>query len=280
MRKVSVLFVILSLFGFYSCDFNLPESGEENEGLTSLEVVDGLKKALEIGTDSASAELSMLNGYYGNELLRINLPPEVQMVQNNINLLQENPATKILADEIDELLGDLVLSINRSAENAAKSAAPIFVDAITNLTITDGLSILNGELPESSLKSEVGFDSLAATKYLKSQTYDELTKEFGAQMNVSLEKDIVGGVSAYDIWNSVTEKYNQAVDYASYLPSSVLGGASLSPIETDLGEFVTEQALNGLFYKVGEEEKKIRENPFEWGEDIIQKVFGSIFQKL
>ena len=49
-------------------------------------------------------------------------------------------------------------------------------------------------------------------------------------------------------------------------------------VETELGDFATGKALDGLFYKVGEEEKKIRNNPYEWALDIIQKVFGSVFQ--
>ena len=79
--------------------------------------------------------------------------------------------------------------------------------------------------------------------------------------------------SPYDAWNDLTGAYNTFVN-------SIAGQlAGLSPVTTDIGEYCTEKALDGLFHKVGEEEKKIRKNPFQWAVNIIQKVFGSIFKE-
>jgi len=259
-RYVSIILILGSFF-FTSCEelFNSDE-----EGLTTEEVVEGLKKALEIGTDTATSTLGLMNGYYGNSLYKIPLPPEADIIVDNLGLISVGA----------DLVEDVVKGINRAAEDAASEAAPIFKDAITDMTLSDAWDILNGTNPASTGKSAEGFDSTAATGYFKVTTYDALTNLYSPKINNALQKDLLDiNYSPYDAWEDLTSAYNTV---ASSLAGQPLG---LTPVTTDIGVYCTEKALDGLFNKVGEEEKKIRKDPFKWAVDIIKKVFGSVFKE-
>ena len=158
------------------------------------------------------------------------------------------------------MVDDVILRINRSAENAAKDVKPIFVDAITSMTIEDGLNILNGVST-----SKVEFDSTAATSYLRAKTYNSLFNLYEPKIGTALDQKIVGDVSTNDAWYLLTGNYNAICNPGD-------------EVETELGAFATSKALDGLFYKVGEEEKKIRKDPYKWALDILQKVFGSVME--
>jgi len=283
MKKIIITICVsaITLFSVTSCDVlgGIDNGGGDGEAdLTTAEIVSGLKTALEIGTDSATNILSLTDGYLKDEAVKILLPPEVDVIYSNLNTLDSYaPGTKAT---VEAKLDDLILAINRSAEDAAKDAAPIFSNAITSLSIEDGWNILNGITPTSSKSyTEDSFDSLAATNYLKDQTFDNLVDLYSVPMNASLSKPFVGNVSANQIWNTVTTNYNQAAGLAN-TASSLFGGQTFNQINTDIGEYVTGKALDGLFLKVGNEEKKIRLNPTDWAIDIIQKVFGSVLDKI
>ncbi|MBA7539444.1 hypothetical protein ES705_31723 [subsurface metagenome] len=278
MRLKIITLFFTSLLFVSSCDIlNLDE-----DGLTTEDIVEGLKKALEIGADSASGTLSLLNGYYhGHEVfVKIPLPEEASNIRNSIN---GNSTLRGISDLIglEDAFGKVILAVNRAAEDAAKDAAPIFKDAISALTIGQGWDILNGTVPGAG-NGNTEFDSTAATEFLRIQTYDPLTDVYAPKINLSLNKDLIGNISAYDAWNDLTSLYNSFVTRADVMTAielaNILGGNINLPgaIETDIGVFSTQKALNGLFYMVGEEEKKIRKDPFQWGIDIIEKVFGSI----
>lgn len=279
MGKLRLYFVIVVVVtAFSSCEL-LQEDGE----LTSDQIIEGLKTALELGADSAASSLSIINGYYhGNEqYVKIPLPEEAENIRNLIN---GNEALRSISTSIglDDAFEDVILAINRSAEDAAKEAAPIFKREITSLSISQGWDILHGTVPEEDGLKAADFDSTAATKFLEMRTYDPLTDLYAPKINTSLQKDIVGNVSAYDAWNSLTSTYNDflgrnEVQLAIMAANAFGGNLNLpSSIETDIGVFSTQKALDGLFFMVGQEEKKIRRNPFEWAIDIIQKVFGSL----
>ena len=258
MKKILLSFTIVFALIFTSCDLINPVSTSDNS------IVEGLKTALEVGTDSAVFTTSQQDGYLKDELIKIMLPPEAGIIVDNISLVPGGQA----------LLNNVITGINRSAEDAAKSAGPIFRDAITSLSISDGLSILNGQNPASSTKSyAVAFDSTAATQYLKSTTYDQLVTSFSAPINQSLDKPLVLGISTNDAWNNLTSAYNTVVD------ADVLNIFGLHKVTTDLGTYCTQRALDGLFLKVGDQEIKIRRDPWQWVSttvgDILTKVFGS-----
>ena len=151
----------------------------------------------------------------------------------------------------------VVLKVNRAAEDAAVEAKPIFVDAITKMTVTDGLAIVNGA-------------DDAATSYLKTNTYSQLESSFQPKIATSLGKNIVAGVSAESAYASLINTYNNAVDVANLLP-----GNSYAKVTTNsLSAYTTQKALNGLFVKVAEEELAIRKDPVARVTDILKKVFA------
>jgi hypothetical protein len=270
--------ILLTLFTLSSCELLEDLLEETDNTLSTSEIVQGLKEALEVGTDTASTEMSANNGYYKGSpsLALIQLPDEIATIRTKIN-------SNFLASLASETLGlddkfdDVILAVNRAAEDAAKEVAPIFKDAIFNLTIADGFDILNGVVPGiTNTKSAVTeFDSTAATQYLKIQTFASLTSLYAPKINASLDKDLVSGQSANEIWANLTSTYNTLL---SMLTSSTISDLGLpSSINSDLGEFSTQVALDELFYRVGEEEKKIRKDPYQWASSIIQKVFGYVF---
>ncbi len=270
------LFLIIFGLGLLTSPYSVPScdklidaavsiSDEDSEGsLSESEIVNGLKTALKIGTDSSVVATSKINGFYRDEAIKILLPPEASVIYEN----KDHPLVQAL--RMDEKIEEAVLAINRAAEDAAGKAGPIFKDAITGMSIADGLSILKGKNPANPANTS-GFDSTAATAYLNSMTRDELRSEFSPVVNASLDRKLIGNYSPNEIWNSLTTGYN-AVARRSF--------GAIKPIEnTDLGNYVTEEALDGIFYKVAQEEKKIRKDPYAWARtaagNILKRVFGN-----
>jgi hypothetical protein len=271
MRKITVIISFILILFISSCEYF--DTNNDN-GLSTEEIIDGLKAALQIGADSSTSRLSALNGYYMDAAVKILLPPEADVIYNNLNTLDNVvPGTKAF---VEDRLEKLVLSINRSAEDAADDALPILGNAITSLSISDGWDILNGKVPTTAKSAaDEPFDSLAATHYMEQMTKTDLIVVFSQPMNTALQKPLVFDISAYDLWSSITNTYNTAAStYNSLDIFNML--EDIQPVNRDLGEYVTGMAMDGLFIKVGDEEKKIRKNPFEWAVDIIQRVFGYI----
>lgn len=214
--------------------------------LTQQEVVKGLKQALVIGADSAAAGLSRVDGYFGDEMVKILLPPEANTITQNLSRIPGG----------EKLVQDVILRINRSAENAAREAGPIFAKAVGNMSIVDGFSILRGE-------------NDAATQYLKAQTYNDLYKLYQPKIKTSIDKVVVGNISTSESWNTLTGQWNR-------IAGSVVGRlADLETVETELDKYLTTQALNGLFLKLAKEEEQIRSNPLARVTELLERVFGS-----
>ncbi len=275
-KKILILITILSVL-VVSCE--LFEGLETETGeLTESEVIQGLKKALEIGTDSATSVLAITNGYYGDQLVKILLPEEALSVQNKINQILNIAPSLSSFLSLDTHFENVVKSINRAAESAAKDAGPIFKDAITGMSLSEAWQILEGTNPLAASNGS-SFDSTSATGYFQMTTTPALTSLYGAKIDNALDVDLGLGFSANQAWNTLRNTYNSAVNNitGNFITNSVLNatGYSLDPIDTEsIGEHCTEKALSGLFLKVGDEEKKIRKNPLDWAIDIIQKVFN------
>lgn len=156
------------------------QTGNGGSNLSNSEVIAGLKQALEIGSNNAGNQLSALNGYFGNQLIKIMMPPEARQVEQTLRSIG-------MGSEVDKA----ILAMNRAAEDAAQKAAPIFVDAIRTITINDGLSILRG-------------GNGAATNYLKGRTTQQLTNAFRPVIENSLRK-----VDATKYWSQVFTIYNR-----------------------------------------------------------------------
>jgi hypothetical protein len=237
---------ILVAFSMVSCEL----LNEAEDGLTEAEVVSGLKSALSVGTDNAVSFLSVENGYYGNELYKILLPEEAQVIVNNVSKI---PGGQGLVD-------DVIKGINRAAEDAAKDAGPIFLESITDMSITDGWNILNG-------------DNHAATTYLKNTTNDGLFNLYSPKINASLGKDLLGsGISVTTAWSQLTSAWNSFVAVNNAIPFVTKYNA----VNTDLGGYLTQKALDGMYLKISKEEELIRKDPMARVNDILQKVFGSL----
>ncbi len=131
--------------------------------------------------------------------------------------------------------------MNRAAEDAAGGVANIFLDAIKNMTVTDGLKILKG-------------GDFAATDYLKANTTQSLTEKMRPVIETSLAK-----VNATAYWKDVFTNYNRF---------------SQKKIDTDLTTYVTAKAMEGIFYSIGLEEQKIRKDPAAQVTGLLKKVFG------
>ncbi len=215
--------------------------------LTQTEIISGLKEALIVGTNKSAAMLGTTDGYYKDELVKILLPPEANVIVKNISKIPGG----------DKLVEDVLLSINRAAEDAVSEAKPIFVNSIKSMTITDAVGILKGE-------------DNAATQYLHKTTYNQLTELYKPKIKASVEKKLVGNVSTAQSWDLLTGKWNEVAN-------SVIGKvAGFKPVEIKLDEYLTQKALDGLFLKIEDQEKLIREDPVARVNELLRRVFGSL----
>jgi hypothetical protein len=249
--KKRILSLLLVLFIFSGCAELLKVLQSAGEGpLTETEVINGLKEALSTGARNSADRLSKENGYYGDALIKILLPDEARIIVDNISRIPGG----------DRLVEDVILRINRAAEDAAKEVAPIFVSSIKQMTIKDAFNILNGA-------------DNAATNYLRSTTYDELYALYKPKIQASTEKAIVGNISTKDSWITLTTRWNTVAN-------SIAGKiANLKPVNTDLDDFLTNKALYGVFLKVEGEELKIRKEVSARVTPLLQRVFGSLDNK-
>ncbi len=261
MKKIVIAFIVI--FAFTGCEI-LEQLLQVSVAPTDTEIVSGLKKALELGTDYAVKNLNKKDGFNGNKKVKIPLPPDVQNVLNvalTNKTVQKMGFDKILQSKID----NFVIAVNRSAESAVIEAKPIFINAITTMSISEGMNILKG----TDISGKVsGFDSTAATHYLEFKTRPQLFKLFQPKIDNVLNKDLVLGFSANKAWDEVIKYYNQII-------APLLGKEQ---INYTLSEFTTNKALDGMFYMIGLEEKEIRKDPFKWAVDIIKKVFGYVYK--
>ncbi|HEY5465082.1 MAG TPA: DUF4197 domain-containing protein [Hanamia sp.] len=206
-------------------------SKNSSGGLSSDEIVSGLKEALSLGAQKSGDKLSALDGFYKDAAVKILLPQQVQSAEKRMRMLG-----------MGKLVDNAELSMNRAAEDAAKSAAPIFLDAIKKMTVVDALNILRGT-------------DTAATGYLRKTTTPELTSAFMPVIEASLKK-----TNATEYWKDFFSAYNRV---------------SSKKVDTDINSYVTSKALYGIFYYVAQEEINIRKNPAGRVTDILKKVFGN-----
>jgi len=247
LKKTTFALLVILLTGCAELTQLAQQTLDSNAPLTQTEIVGGLKEALITGANNSAGILGKTDGYYKDELVKIMLPPEADVIVNNLSKIPGG----------DKLVEDVLLSINRAAEDAAKEAAPIFVNSIKSMTISDALGILKGE-------------NDAATQYLHKTTYDQLFELYQPKIKSSVEKELVGGISTKESWDSLTGKWNTVAN-------SVAGKfAGLKPVNTELEDYLTQKALNGLFLKIADEEKQIRENPAARVTSLMKRVFGSV----
>lgn len=199
--------------------------------LSNEDIISGLKEALTVGTKNSAQRLGSADGFFKDAAIKILMPEEAKKVERTLRNIG-----------MSSLVDKAILSMNRAAEDAASGVGEIFIDAIKQMTLTDGLKILRG-------------GDFAATDYLKLATSASLTEKMRPVIDASLEK-----VNATSHWNSVFSAYNKV---------------SKDKVNTDLSAYVTERAMSGVFYSVGQEEQKIRKDPAARASDLLKKVFGN-----
>ncbi|WP_324721811.1 DUF4197 domain-containing protein [Salinimicrobium sp. HB62] len=143
---------------------------------------------------------------------------------------------------LDALADEGLKVLNRAAEEAVQEATPIFVNAVKEITFTDARNILLG-------------DDTAATTYLAQKTTDPLYSKFNPVITTSLEE-----VGANRVWTNIINRYNA-------LPLT-------SDVNPDLADYVTREALKGVYTMIAIEEKEIRNNFAARTTNLLKRVFG------
>ncbi len=247
MRKIFILgLILLSLTSVGQLSRLKKLLPSKSLPLTNTEIINGLKDAILIGTDSAVTHLSAVDGYLKDQVVKILLPPEAKEITDNISKLPGGA----------KLIDDVIVRINRAAEDAAKGAKPIFISSVKTMTFDDGLKILKG--PDN-----------AATQYFRLKTNDQLAELYRPKLRESLNKDLVAGISTQQSWNELTTTWNK-------LAASPLGKfGGLKTVNVKLEDYIVQKALDGLYLKIEEREKDIRSNAKARVTSILKKVFGS-----
>jgi hypothetical protein len=207
----------------------LPQIG--GDVMSNADMASGLRQALDLGIDKQVSKLTLKDGFYRNELVKIMLPSELRKVD------------KALRDiGLSSLADDGIKALNRAAEDAVKEATPIFVSAVKGITFNDAKTILLGQ-------------DNAATQYLNGKTQTALYSKFNPVIKNSFNK-----VGADQIWSNLINKYNA-------LPFT-------KDVNPDLTDYVTTEALKGVYKMIAVEEKDIRTKVSSRTTDLLRKVFA------
>ncbi|MEX8549357.1 MAG: DUF4197 domain-containing protein [Mucilaginibacter sp.] len=206
-------------------------SGTSNKP-SDQEISGGIKEALQQGIIKSSDQLSAVNGFFNNAAVKILFPPQAQKAENTLRKLGLN-----------KLCDNVILSLNRAAEDAAKQAKPVFISALKQMSVKDATSILLGP-------------SDAATQYFKRTTTDSLAAKFRPVVHQSLDK--VGA----------TQYYSQAATAYNKVPFTS------GKVDPDIENYVTQKAISGLFTEIARQELQIRQNLSARPTALLQKVFG------
>lgn len=219
-----ILFTSCETIGKINIPTNMPNV------LTEADVSNGLKEALKVGVKQSVTMLGQTDGFLNNPLFKIPFPEEAIRAKEKLEQLG-----------MSNLVNNFITTMNHAAENAVSKATPIFLDAITSMTITDAVNILRG-------------DKNAATEYFKAKTSTSLIALFKPEINNALNN-----VNATKYWTDITSTYNK-------IPF-------VNPVQTDLSQYVTDKAVSALFTQIASEENKIRTDPAARINDILKRVF-------
>lgn len=234
LLSLTFIFVFATLS---SCDTlssvaqTLPSSTYGQTTPTQLEIGNALKQALELGTTNSSDKLSAVDGFFANAAVKILFPPQAQKAENTLRTLG-----------LGKLADNVILSMNRAAEDAAKQAKPIFINAVKQMTLQDVTNILLGNQD-------------AATQYFKRTTTAGLSDAFKPVVQNSLNK-----VGATKYYTDAATAYNKV--------------PFVTKINPDITEYVTQKAIDGLFIQIALEELNIRQNLGARTTPLLQKVFS------
>ncbi|MBQ0117715.1 MAG: DUF4197 domain-containing protein [Flavobacterium sp.] len=235
MKKTFLILACMPLFvgcgSLQEVVNQLPSVLETATTLGQGDIATGLKEALNKGITTQVSKLTATDGFYKNEAVKILMPDELKKVD-----------TALRAAGLGSLADEGLKYINRTAEDAVKTATPIFVDAIKGMSFTDAKNILMG-------------DNKAATTYLQNSTQTALYSKFSPVISNSYAK-----VGADKVWTNIINKYNS-------LPL-------VKKVNPDLTAYTTEKAMEGVFKMIAVEEQNIRTNTASRTTALLQKVFA------
>jgi hypothetical protein len=241
--KIHLFLLVVSFYTFSSVEAQIlkkvklptkvPTLPTSTTELSEGEIANGLKEALSQGATKASEKLHKTDGFNLDPKVRIPFPEDAQKVANKLRELG-------MGKKVDEF----ELRLNRAAEQASKEAAPIFVNSIKQMSISDAKTILKGS-------------DTAATSYLRNTTYKPLYDAFNPHIKKALDSTL-----ATKMWSELAGAYNK-------LPTTK------TKVQTDLIGYTTNKGLKGVFLLISEEELKIRKDPMARTTDLLKKVFGS-----
>lgn len=268
----SVLTLGVAAFTFTSCE-------EVTDALSQGDTVAALKEALGVGVNVAVDRLSS-EGYIADAATKIGLPEEAITAFTAVQALQKVSAVSSVLNEVGlgpDLQDNLITLFNDAATQAAPEAASIFAGAIKDMSVQDGEQILFG-------------GSGAATTYLKDNTYTGLQGAFHDPIVNSMNKVNIAGMTATSAWTKFAtgnnklagyiNQYKRAINLASatgLIPSSAMTAINnVGEVNTDISDYVTGKALDGLFLRVSEKEDDIRTNAAARTSDLLKRVFGRL----
>jgi uncharacterized protein YaaQ len=231
MKKLIALLPLLILSGCAELQQVASQYPQIGTTIGNADISAGLKEALNNGITKQVTKLTVTDGFFKNEAVKILLPTELQKVDKTLRSL----GMSSLADEGLKVL-------NRAAESAVKEATPIFVGAVKQMTFNDARNIL------------MGSDN-SATTYLQNTTSSALYGKFSPVVQSSLSK-----VGADKVWTNIITKYNA-------IPL-------VNKVNPDLKDYVTQEAMKGVFKMVAVEEKDIRNNLAARTSDLLRRVFS------
>ena len=210
-------------------------------GLSQDQMTSGLKEALGKGVQQAVAALGQPDGFLKDQHVKIPMPESLQKVEKTLRALRQ-----------DKLADEFVTTMNRAAEQAVPEAAAVLGDSVKQMSIADAQSILMGT-------------NNAATQYFRRTSETNLQARFLPIVKAATAKA------------GVTGAYKRMTDKAGggFGGLGGLGGNALGKEMPDLDSYVNRKALDGLFLKIAEQERQIRENPVARTTDLLQKVFGA-----
>ena len=231
MKKLVLLILLLNLTACAELQGVVNQLPQGNGGISQLDIGNGLRQALDLGVDKQVSKLTLKDGFYHNQLVKILLPEELQKVD------------KALRDiGLGSLADDGIKVLNRAAEDAVGEATPIFIDAVKGITFNDAKNILLGNKD-------------AATQYLNGKTQTALYAKFNPVIKNSFAK-----VGADQIWENLINKYN-AIPFTNN-------------VNPDLTDYVTNEALKGVYKMIAVEELEIRQKVSSRTTSLLQKVFA------
>ncbi|MDX2504412.1 MAG: DUF4197 domain-containing protein [Gammaproteobacteria bacterium] len=210
-----------------------------SSSLSNTEISQGLKEALDLGVKKAIDMLGQENGFLNDQSVRIPMPDKLQQAEKLLRSVGQ-----------DKMADEFVTSMNRAAEQAVPKVTNVFVDSISNMTVSDAQGVLTG--PDT-----------AATDYFRKNTSEELSQLIKPYVSDAMNQ------------TQVTQYYKSMLSQVKRYDSLGLAGNYLgSPSEID--DYVTDKTLDGLFTKIAVEEQLIRQNPAARSTELLKEVFGSI----